>query len=153
MSQWTHVNGSIRIDSLRIVGAPMPGLPMTVSDIEERLGRVVRFDDSEWETTVPCGSEGSLEYTVTENPDKHHLAAFTVNIWGDLRDYGSGDVHEIEEWLNKVVKDWMIRDLVVNVDVEFSGERIIFVNSHDKSTNGSVKIKKIVIKEDEDAKV
>ena len=112
MSQWTHVCGCIRVDALRIMEEENG-----IANIKEVLGKVVNFGDDSYETKIPCGSEGSLAYEVIENPDKHSIAAYTIPIWGDLRDYD--DVDEIEKWFYDSCKNLWVRDAVLNINVEY----------------------------------
>ena len=117
MSQWTHVCGCIRVDALRFCGND------DKSNIEKALGHIVKFGDDSYETTMPCGSEGSIEYEIYENPDKSAMAAFTVAVWGDLRDYD--DVSEIEKWFNDACSKLWIRNAVLHIEVEYGEEKTI----------------------------
>ncbi|WP_269581878.1 hypothetical protein [Roseibium sp. Sym1] len=74
-------------------------------------------EDGDWgKCDVPCGSEGSLMTHLWENPQEHQLAAYTVTIWGDLRDYD--DVEEIAAYLQRVTDGKMVRNGVATVEVE-----------------------------------
>ena len=128
MSQWTHVCGCIRVDAIRgLIGD-------TRETLKEKLGRIVDFEDDDYTTILPCGSEGSIEYEILENPDEQHIAAFTVPIWGDLRDYSS--VEYIKEWFNKVCDSiMMVRDAVLSIEVEYGKCEIIHYEK--KKTNQS----------------
>lgn len=108
MSVWTHVNGSVRVDNIR---GMLPEI-----DFPANLGKIVRWGDEDYGTIVPCGSEGSLEYTIWKNPDKSHMASYTITIFGDLRDYD--DVREVVDWLNTSFSGMMIRSGIVEIDVE-----------------------------------
>jgi len=123
MSQWTHVCGCIRVDALRFLGIDEK------ENIERVLGHIVNYGDSSYETTIPCGSEGSLNYQIIENPDKSSMAAFTVPIWGDLRDYG--DVEEIKNWFKSACDKLMIRNAVINIEVEYC-EDVTYVYHKDE---------------------
>jgi len=119
MSQWTHVCGCIRVDAFRIGENDFERF-----QIESALGRIVRYGDDDYETILPCGSEGSLEYEIYENPDKTCIAAYVVAIWGDLRDYS--DVEEIEEWFNVACSTiTFVRNAVLHIDVEGGLEKTI----------------------------
>ena len=86
MSIWTHVAAIIRIDSIKGFGIG----PQSKEELEKVLGPVAEFDgtDEEWNAcTLPCGSEGSLQYVIWENEDDHCISAFTVSVFGDLRNY------------------------------------------------------------------
>lgn len=115
MSQWTHINGSIRIDHIQQLAPPIPF---------GEIFKTAHYDDpdAKWnECNVPCGSEGSLQVNVWTNPDKSCLAVYTVNVFGDLRDYDNVD--EVREWFRSIVKNpgLIIRDAVLTCNVEFHG--------------------------------
>jgi hypothetical protein len=115
MSQWTHVAGIIRLDDLgyNLVKG------MTVKEKQEKIREAVtralgtatsrdldNFDQETWnKCTCPQGSEGSLQYDVIPNSDKdtHSMSWGSINIWGDLRDFGNGDVYKIREWFQKSI--------------------------------------------------
>lgn len=89
MSNWTHVAGIIRVDCFEY---------NLVDKINNIIGKEIHFNSStgEWndfgenpDSYLPCGSEGSLRATIWENPNKHCAAAYTVSIFGDLRDHDS----------------------------------------------------------------
>ena len=120
MSQWTHVCGCIRYDALRIAGMPFN----TIESIKELIGNPVSYEDSQekWDIcNVPCGSEGSIQFVFWQNPQLNHAAAFTVGVFGDLRDFGLEDVCKIKEWFNKVTKTKgvMVRNAILEICVEF----------------------------------
>ena len=107
MSQWTHVNGSLRVDAFRIPGMQSPTL---------NLGIQASYAADHEPAFIPYGSEGSLVWTKWDNPDKSCMAAYTVNVFGDLRDYDS--IKEIEAYMDQLVKGQMIRSGVFEVSVE-----------------------------------
>jgi len=126
MSQWTHVCGCIRYDALRMDGMPYS----TIEDIKKLVGNTVSFDDPEkkWDKcNVPCGSEGSIQFVFWSNPSPNSLSAFTVAVFGDLRNFGKDDVPKIREWFNKVTtgKGVMVRNAIVEICVEYEKEPII----------------------------
>lgn len=126
MSQWTHVNGSIRFDALRIEGMPFN----TVAKIKELLGNTALFEDSKevWDKcNVPFGSEESIQFNIWDNPNKSSMAAFVVSMFGDLRNFGMEDVPKIKEWFKRVTETEhvMIRSAILEIDVEYSDEPII----------------------------
>lgn len=104
MSTWTHVAATVRIDGFRFSDdQPTP-------DWDEIFGKECQFDapSEVWddceehpEKYLPCGSEGTLQKTAWINPDSHMVAAYTVTIFGDLRDYDSPET--IIEWFKKIV--------------------------------------------------
>lgn len=52
--------------------------------------------DQHPEKYLPCGSEGSLHMSIWENSNASCVAAYTVSIFGDLRDHDSA--MEIIKW-------------------------------------------------------
>lgn len=111
MSQWTHVAAVIRFDDIKIVADKTPFAP--------ELGHTCSFEDdpTKWNACdVPCGSEGSLRYYVWNNPDLSDMAAYTVMIWGDLRDYDNSD--EIIDYLKRITKGKLIRQGTATIAIE-----------------------------------
>jgi len=119
MSIWTHVAGTIRVDALRIV-EPIPD----VMNPRKVLGPTNLYDEDNPKSTLPCGSEGSLNYDIWTNPEEHDMAAHTVSIFGDLRDYDNLD--EIKKWFEDVVGKLMVRQAVLTASVE-GGPTMILV--------------------------
>ncbi len=118
MSVWTHVAGIIRVDGLRIDDDAKP-------DWDKIIGKELNWGDPHeiWddydknpETFMPCGSEGSLNKVIWENPNKSSLASYTVSIFGDLRDYA--DFAEIKKWFAKICNELWIRNAVITVECE-----------------------------------
>ena len=126
MSQWTHVCGCIRVDSL--------DHETMQENLRNILGKTLfyRSPYEEWEEQyehpelyTPTGSEGGIEYDIWENPNHSHLDAYKISIWGDLRDYCS--VKEITEWFNKILygSKLLIRDAVLSIHVEWQGKTVL----------------------------
>ena len=122
MSNWVHVAGVIRIDN-------MFGIEKSI-DFKEELGKVCLFHSPcyVWEEYnehperfLPCGSEGSLQFSVLENPNKSHLARYVVTIWGDLRDYEESD--RIIEWFKEKCSKFHIRQACITVLDEYYGTK------------------------------
>lgn len=118
MSTWTHVTGVVRVDAIRM------GMETEVN-WDDIFGKECLWEESPsvWhdldehpEKYMPCGSEGTLQKTVWENPEKSCMAAYTVSIFGDLRDWY--DVDAIIDWFKRIVKDenllW-VRSAVITV--------------------------------------
>lgn len=122
MSIWTHVAAIIRIDSIRDLNLG----PQSKEELERILGPVAMRKNSveDWNScTLPCGSEGSLQYTIWENENEHCLAAFTVSIFGDLRDYE--ETEPIEKWFNEFCGKFpLIRQAICVVEVEYSETKV-----------------------------
>ena len=123
MSIWTHVAAIIRIDTIKGFGMG----PQSKEELEKVLGPVAKFDgsDEDWNScTLPCGSEGSLQYAIWENEDEHCVAAFTVSVFGDLRDYD--ETESIEKWFNEFCGKFpLIRQAICVAEVE-GGETKVF---------------------------
>lgn len=101
MSVWTHVAGIVRLDCIRV----MYETEMIPKAIQEYFGKELRWDDDDdaWKENyehkdrfLPCGSEGSLRMSIWENPNESHVSAYTVSIFGDLRDFD--DAQSIIDW-------------------------------------------------------
>lgn len=106
MSQWTHVNGIIRIDAIRTIGfgnKPNIGIPS-------------QFDDDHQSRDIPTGSEGSLYAELWISPNNSSLATYTVSIFGDLRDYNY--VEDIVKYLNQITHKQMVRSGVCEIHIE-----------------------------------
>lgn len=111
MSQWTHVSGMIRFDTMQV----MLGISneQLIQRVKARMGNTVDFADSEekWnKCNVPKGSEGSIQYEVFLTNEENHLARVAVAIWGDLRDFE--DVDAVEAWVKKVGVNGIERDML-----------------------------------------
>ena len=121
MSNWTHVAGVIRIDDIRLTDYD--------PDFDKLIGRECLYeskssvwDELEWspEEFLPSGSEGTLQKSVWINPDKEHMDAYTITIFGDLRDHD--DPKEIITWFkNKCKQIGFIRNAVIVVENERNG--------------------------------
>lgn len=117
MSVWTHIAGCIRVDSLPFMQQP---------DFKKIFVKELWDEKDEGECNMPNGSEGSLDYRIVRNPNPDAMSAYTVLIFGDLRDFGKGDRNEIEEWWNRVLKECgMIRQAVLQVVFEDEKEPLI----------------------------
>ena len=134
MSQWTHVNGCIRIDGL-------PGVTTqhTIIEVGKIIGNCVQFEDDKdiWDRcNVPCGSEGSLNYEMIEAGDG--LVWLSVPIWGDLRDYHS--LEGIRTWFEKVTLDekLLIRSAVLEVHIEYDSTTVLYYQDTDGREDRSV---------------
>jgi hypothetical protein len=69
--------------------------------------------------TVPCGSEGSLDWDLYDNRDLGCAAAYLVRIWGDLRDYGTTqDLDAIGEWFTRCCcgEKFMVHQAILHAD-------------------------------------
>ena len=122
MSNWTHVAAIFRVDDFRINGQ--------LRNFTEIFGRQFNGFDARYtwieadehpERFLPCGSEGSLTMHVWINPNPCSMAAYTVSIFGDLRDHD--DVDEIISWFKEKCQELgdSIRQAVITVENEQYG--------------------------------
>lgn len=115
MSQWTHVNASIRFDGITSIDDTIIS--------EKDLGIIETWENDKETDFIPCGSEGSIEYKIIETGSENSLACRAVIFTGDLRDYDNVD--EIIEYFYKITKDKMIRSGILEIWVE-GQEPIVF---------------------------
>lgn len=122
MSNWTHVAGIIRIDSMRYFENDL--------NFDDIFGKECLFESSEetWnelykypERFLPSGSEGTLQKSVWINKNKSFCAAYTVSIFGDLRDHDNPQ--EIIDWFERLINenDLWVRNAVITVENEWNG--------------------------------
>jgi len=124
MSCWSHVAAIFRIDDFRFGDSPLP-------DFEALFGKEIRYGShsSVWEDAerspekyLPMGSEGSLRMSFWVNSDPQSLAAYTVSIFGDLRDHE--DVGSLIKWFDEKCNTVrMIRQAVITVENDCYGVR------------------------------
>ena len=110
MSIWTHVCGCIRVDSIRIGVEKDKDHDKIVHAIERG---------------IPCGSEGPIKYDIWINRDRSCIAAYTVSIFGDLRDYD--DIEEIESWFRNACENLLVRNAVIHIEVENGNKKTITI--------------------------
>lgn len=116
MSTWTHAAGVIRVDSFRFKDQPKPDWNELIGrpSLWGSIGETERYLEAHPEQRMPSGSEGSLNYTVWENPDISHIPAYVVSVFGDLRDYD--DPAAVIEWFKKVCSRLWVRNAVIEAD-------------------------------------
>jgi hypothetical protein len=121
MSNWTHVAGIIRVDGIRMDD-------IEEIDFDEIIGKECIWGSPKevWKDAVenpnkylPMGSEGSLQKSIWENPKKDCLDAYTISIFGDLRDHHS--TSDIIEWFKEKCKLLWVRNAVITVCNEWDG--------------------------------
>ena len=113
MSIWTHVAAVIRIDSVLGFGLG----PQSKADIEEIVGPEVGFCESDEGCKLPCGSEGSLHYSIWQSDSPSSVAQFTLSVFGDLRHYDETD--SIKTWFNELCGQFqMVRQAVCIAETE-----------------------------------
>ena len=121
MSNWSHVAAIVRVDSF----------PRCLQGVETNFtkifGKELSYEDR-WNLDLPevpdkdgeylyYGSEGSLKMTVWVNPYKESLAAYTISIFGDLRD--DDDPDAIIEWFKHKCSKLDVRQACITVDNEW----------------------------------
>jgi hypothetical protein len=121
MSTWTHVVGSFRIDGMPgLTGEPYAGdlnEEYNIESVKAKLGPMCLFHAWNEDSTLPRGSEGSLQYTVEEYGTG--MPWVVVTVWGDLRDFHAEDIRHIKSWWKHTLgKFSMIRDAVLYVKCE-----------------------------------
>lgn len=121
MSCWAHIAATARIDAI-MVFEENPG---SMKDaILAHFGKPVHWeDDSEiWDDAeknpdkyLPMGSEGSLDIDIWQNPDANCMNAFTVSIFGDLRDrgYTRDELNTYIEWFKNKLNEFAFRQAVI----------------------------------------
>lgn len=113
MSQWTHVIGAIRLDSVRNNHIKkfdfnevfktwnsdwLHNVNLTSPEVKKRRRLEIE------QCNVPAGSESSLQFHVWENPNIEVFPAYNILIWGDLRDFGSvKDIETIKDWWENIL--------------------------------------------------
>ena len=129
MSTWTHVVSVFRIDHIRYFGE---------LDFVNIFGKTCKFEDKNdiWvdarehpDEYLPMGSEGSLEMNVWTNPDRGFLPAYTVSVFGDLRDYN--DIYAIKAWFYKCCSKVNIRQAVIEIYCEESDPVVLNYRQED----------------------
>lgn len=127
MSFWTHVAGIIRVDSMRAFEDENPiSYEDHVKAFEKILGKHYSFRDT-WldnfnKEEIPRGSEGSLNWSLWVNPEVNAVPAYTISIFGDLRDYT--DVDAIKAWFKKACLKLDVRQAVITIDAFGSASEV-----------------------------
>lgn len=130
MSYWTHVNGSIRVDSVQLKNKEI-----------KALFKTCKFDSpfEEWEDcNVPRGSEGSLQVLLHFNSSKYEACRVTMTIYGDLRGFEESRHHEIIEWINGIIKDndMSVRDGVLTLNNKTYRYNEVYNDEYDLVSSG-----------------
>lgn len=129
MSQWTQVCGNIRLDAMIMLDDERLTFEAWESNIAKAFGEPISYEEvGVKKSIIPCGSEGSIKYKIVrQSNEASHLAAFTVPIWGSLRDYDSDA--EIFKWIKKVSKSKdaiNIRQGIIIVETSLSTSIIMY---------------------------
>lgn len=79
---------------------------------------------------IPTGSEGSIQYAVSDAGDG--MVWKTVAVWGDLRDFGADDTPEIDAWFARIVASPLIlRGAFLVVDIEYGASYLLYTEGKD----------------------
>ena len=117
MSNLQHIAAIIRVDSIE------------ECDFTHVFGRELHYDSTlfEWDNArlhpeqyLPYGSDGSLTMSVWHNPDHNSIAAYTISIFGDLRDPDKTP-RDILKWFKSKCDKLWIRNAVITVQDEVFG--------------------------------
>ena len=91
MSDWVHIAAVVRIDSWRMNGED------EAEEIRNYFGKECLWGGGAWDDYhdhpldyLPMGSEGTLHISSWTNPNTSLVPAYTITIFGDLRDRSSG---------------------------------------------------------------
>lgn len=127
MSIWTHVAGCIRVDSIDCIHDITPEI--------KKIFKSCSFDSprEDWDKcNMPCGTEGSVQWSLWVNPDKSAMASHVITLFGDLRCYGKDEEKEITLWwkrtiskLNTCKGSFGVRDAILSVRFEDSPTTLI----------------------------
>lgn len=140
MSNWTHVAGIIRFDSMRgmkgYLKENIKADDYTLDDFHNLIGKeclwgcsnktLEDFEENP-DDYLPMGSEGSLQLSLWINPEKDCSFSYVVSIFGDLRDHD--DANEIIEWFKKKLKsiekvyenNLFVRQATITANNEYNG--------------------------------
>lgn len=126
MSNWTHVAGIIRVDS--VLGPEVDWDILLGKELVygEEYGKWAEADEYP-KLFMPFGSEGSLHKNVWTNPNKRHMARYTVSIFGDLRDHDDPDA--IIKWFQNKCAGLYVRQASIVVSNERNGDREWHINA------------------------
>lgn len=129
MSQWAHINGSIRLDGLVFDKE-------VLNKITPAIGQTCGHDssDEQWKAAedfgTPCGSEGSMQHKFVLYDTGNSLSLGQIMVWGDLRDKGEETAQEVFEWVKKIQTNLKklglcFRNCTIEVEVERGTAKII----------------------------
>lgn len=137
MSEWLHVTGNIRLIT-RDVNSKNE-LKKLRNAIGKKIGHVQSYWGHLESTKLPSGSEGSLEWSLTDdeqfmpsNPNVHSLQNISLTIHGNLRDVSS--LEELEDWLNNTVTNATFATKPHLGGIDFGVVSAVF-DDYDKMTN------------------
>lgn len=110
----THITGTLRVDGYAGVNEPQWDNLFRSAHWREPTS----FD----KCNMPCGKEGSIQYSVKVNDDPNDTARYIVTFWGDLVEFGNeNDVYNVYYWFQRVVKKLdLIRQGILLVSDSFN---------------------------------
>lgn len=92
MSIWTHCSGVIRFDAVRFNIYDC----LTREDFD-KIFITSSYNNPNPNCNMPCGSEGSIKYSLQINYDFKNVSnAYVLTFTGDLRSYNN--IEEIKSW-------------------------------------------------------
>lgn len=98
MSVWTYVSGSVNLE------VDDQQVETLKSELQDKLGNEWSLDDQTHRntSTLPSGSEGSLEYLILHDEVKHVV---TIEVLGNLRDYDDRHVEtDLKSWITDLIE-------------------------------------------------
>lgn len=101
MSNWTHINGAIRLDSVDTGN----NFKKQEKEVAKILGPTWTFDDftNTKKCLLPSGEEGSLQYTIIHYEKTDFITRMSICFWGDLRDRELNEtIAEVKEYLKEI---------------------------------------------------
>ena len=142
MSNWTHVAAIARIDALRleeddiadfdaIFGKNIDDYPDD-DDFDLEFSDIWQDAQEHPEKYMPYGSEGGLKRVVWVN-EPCFLAAYSVMIFGDLRDHH--DPKAVIEWFKRSCSKVNIRQACIDVLNEWYGSETWSYGYEEEGTN------------------
>jgi len=138
MSNWAHVCGLIRIDSLFIDD------DMTIKDIDKMIKKEITKN---LKKDLPKGTEGPLNYRIIKtNTDPNNVVWGFVSVFGDLRDFE--DAYGLNNWIENFGKSLNInicevRDLCIKVYTE---RKELVISTVNQAENRALPLELILIK-------
>lgn len=145
MSNWTHINCSVRGEFSHEKLAELFGEPILDTNSPDQFvygsRKYNKQEDivikSHKQSKLPCG-ETPLHYQLIKQKHYHnkknHYECFgldedVVVMWGDLRWFDMGDKEqfkEIEDVVNKFLNNFSVRQLTMQAYEEYSGKTFIW---------------------------
>lgn len=106
--RWTHVAGVARINSSL-------ANEVTREMLENKFG-----------TNIPNGTEGNLNISIWENPDKYDINKFTVSVFGSLCEGSSPEY--VVKWFRDCLESFWVRNATIVAECVEEGTTISWNN-------------------------